>query len=101
MQKEPSRKVMKQLRSSVIVNLSFGFLFLSLLMPAAMAQQEVAPEHFDRASDTAQPHRPLSRHKSTKRSKALQARKAVPAKAKSDSRKAPETPRPVGQSGGD
>ena len=33
---------MNQLRSSVMVNFSFALLFLSLLMQAAMAQQEVA-----------------------------------------------------------
>jgi hypothetical protein len=81
---------MKQLRSSIIVNFSFGLLFLSLLMPAAMAQQEVAPERFDRSWDTAHPHRPLSQHKTTKRSKAGQARKAVPAKEKLDSQKTQE-----------
>ena len=33
---------MKQHRSSVMLNFSFGLLYLSLLMPAAMAQQEAA-----------------------------------------------------------
>ena len=92
---------MKQLRSSVIVIVSFGLLFLSLLMTAAMAQQEVAPECFDRSWGTAQPHRTLSHHKTTKRSEARRARKAGPATAKPDSQKAAETPRPVGRSAGD
>ena len=73
---------MKQPRSGVIVNFGFGLLFLSLLMPAAMAQQEVAPEHFDKSSGTAQPQRVVSHHKNTRKSPARRARKAVPATAK-------------------
>jgi hypothetical protein len=92
---------MKQLRSSVIVNFSFGLLFLSLAMPAPMAQQEVAPEHFDNPWGTAQPQRTVSHHKNTKRSEARRARKAVPATAKPDAQKTVETRRPSGQSAGD
>jgi len=72
---------MKQLRSSVIVNFSFGLLFLSLLMPAAMAQQEIAPERFDRSWGTAQPHTRLSHHKTTESPEASRARKAGSATA--------------------
>jgi hypothetical protein len=82
---------MKQPRLSAIVNLSFGLLFLFLLMTTAMAaQQEVAPERFDKSWGTAQPHKVVSHHKKTKRSEA-RARKAVPATAKPDSQKAEQT----------
>ena len=82
---------MKQPRSGVIVNFGFGLLFLSLLMPAAMAQQEVAPERFDKSWGTAQPHRAISHHKNTKRSEVRRARKAAPATTKPDSLKAANT----------
>jgi hypothetical protein len=94
-------KVMKQLRSSVMVTFSFGLLFLSLLMPAAMAQQEVAPERFDRSWGTAQPHKVVSHHKNTKQSEARRARRAVPATAKPDSQKAAQTRQAIGRSAGD
>lgn len=92
---------MKQLRSSVIVNVSFGLLFLSLLMTAGMAQQEIAPERFDRSWNTAQPHRPLSHHKTTKKSQARLARKDVPATAKPDLQKAAANTEPSRPSAGD
>jgi len=73
---------MKQPRLGAIGNFSFGLLFLSLLMPPAIAQQEVAPERFDKSGDTAQPRKAVSHHKSTQRSPTRRARKAVPATAK-------------------
>ena len=80
---------MKRPRLTAIVNFSFGLLFLSFLMTAAMAaQQEVDPEHFDKPPGRPQPQRAVLHNKNTKRSQARRARKAVPVTTKPGSQKA-------------
>jgi hypothetical protein len=91
---------MKRPRLSAIVHFSFGLLFLSFLMTAVMAaQQEVAPERFDKSWGQAQPQKAVSNRKNTKKSQARRARKAVPATAKPDSQRAAnsQTGQPVGR----
>jgi hypothetical protein len=83
---------MKRPGSGAIANFSFGLLFLSLVITAAVAaQQEVAPDHFDQSPGTVQPQKAFSHHKNTKKSQTRRAQKAVPTTAKLHSQKVTNT----------